>query len=284
MRRTLPARALVFFLVLLVVQSGCATTRKTPTPEERASLGTIGVARASFLPETRFHVPAKGRPAGAVKGAGIAFAGVLEAGARGMSGMGGNGSAAAIYLLALMGIATAAAPVGAVVGAARAMPGDEAAAAETRTREILERMRTQEILRDEVIRAGTGKPGSRLLRVEGVGPAAADNVASYESLAGSGIDTVLEVALLRIALETDRWGSDPPLKFTMKARCRLVRVSDGTVIDDREHSTMSVYRRLSEWTDDDAARLGEAYRDGYRDLATAILRRVFPPRAPAQKN
>lgn len=87
MRRTLSFRALVFFLVLFVVQSGCATTHKGLTPEERAS----------YLPETEFDIPAKGRPAGAVKGAGIAFAGVLEAGTRGMSGMGGNDSAAAIY-------------------------------------------------------------------------------------------------------------------------------------------------------------------------------------------
>lgn len=204
MRRTLSFRALVFFLVLFVVQSGCATTRKGLTPEERASFGTIGVARASYLPETEFDIPAKGRPAGAVKGA---------------------------------------------------------VSSETLAKEILGRMRTQEVFRDEILRVGVEKRGRRLVPV----------------------DTVLEVALLRIALETDKWGSDPPLKFTMKARCRLVRVSDGTVIDDQEHSTMSVYRKLSGWTADDAARLGEAYRDGYRDLATAIIRRVFPPQAPAQK-
>lgn len=273
MKRTLSTRAIVPVLILFLIHSGCATTRKAPTPEDRASIGTLGVARARYLPATEFDVPAKGRPEGAVKGAAIAFAGVLEGGMRGGSGM--SGEAAGLYLLFLVALATAATPVGAVVGAIKAMPGKEAASSEALAKEILERMGTQEVLRAEVLRTGIEKTGYRIVPVDGVGPSTADNVATYGSLAGQGIDAVLEVALQRIALETETWGSDPPLKFTMKARCRLVRVPDGTVIDDHEYRTLSVYRKFSAWSADNAAALGEEYEEGYRKLAAGIVGRIF---------
>ena len=280
MKRTLSARAIVSCLILFLIQPGCATTHKAPTPEERATFGTIGIARASYLPETKFDVPAKGRPDGAVKGAGIAFFGVLAGGMQG--GAGGAGPGAGLYLVFLAALASAAAPVGAVVGAIKAMPADEAAASEKLAKEILERMRTQEVLRDEVIRAGIETSGHRLIPVDGVGPSSADNVVTYESLAGKGIDTVLEVALLRIALESEMWGSDPPLKFALKARCRLIRVPDGTVIDDHEYRTLSVYRKFSVWGVDNAALLGREYEEGYRKLVADIVQRIFLSPPPKQ--
>jgi len=281
MKRTLFARAIVPVLVLFLIQSGCATLPKNPIPEDRATFGTIGVSRALFLPATEFAVPAKGRPEGAVKGAAIAFAGVMEGGLRGANGL--SGEAAGFYLLFLFALATAATPVGAVVGAVKAMPGKEAASSEALTREILERLRTQEVLRDEVLRAGIDRTGHRLLSVDGVGPAAPDNVASYESLAEKGIDTVLEVALLRIALESEQWGSDPPLKLAMSARGRLVRVGDGTLADVNDFFSWSMQRRFAEWTADNAALLGQAYEDGYRRLAEDIVTRIFQVTPPLKK-
>jgi len=271
MKRTLSARAIVYVLVLFLILPGCATTHKAPTPEELTSFGTIGVTRAFYLPETDFDVPAKGRPEGAIKGAAVAFAGVMEGGMR----VPVSGEAAGFYLLFLFALATAATPVGAVVGAVRAMPGKEAASSEALAKEILERMRTQEVLRDEILGAGIEKSGHRLIPVDGVGPSSVDNVVTYKSLAGKGIDTVLEVALQRIALESDTWGSNPPLKFTMKARCRLVRVADGTVIDDHEYRTSSAERRFTDWTSDNAALLGKEYANGYRKLASAVIQRIF---------
>jgi len=278
MKRTLAAREIVYVLVLFLTLPGCATTHKAPTPENLTSLGTIGVTRAFYLPETDFDVPAKGRPEGAIKGAAIAFVGVLGEGIRGANGI--SGEAAGFYLLFLLALATAATPVGAVVGAVRAMPGKEAASSEVLAKEILERMRTQEILRGEILDAGIENSGHRLIPVDGVGPSSMDNVVTYESLAGKGIDTVLEVALQRIALESEKWGSNPPLKLTMKARCRLVRVSDGTVIDDHEYRTSSAERRFTGWTFDNGALLGKEYVDGYRKLASAIIQRIFPVPRP----
>jgi len=271
MKRTLAARVIVYVLVLFLILPGCATTHKTPTPEELTSLGTIGVTRAFYLPETDFDVPAKGRPDGAIKGAAVAFTGVMVGGMQ----VPVSGEAAGFYLLFLLALATAATPVGAVVGVVRAMPGKEAASSEALAKEILERMRTQEVLREEILGAGIEKSGHRLIPVDGVGPSSVDNVVTYKSLAGKGIDTVLEVALQRIALESEKWGSNPPLKFTMKARCRLVRVADGTVIDDHEYQTSSTERRFTVWTSDNAALLGKEYVDGYRKLASAIIQRIF---------
>lgn len=278
MKRALAFRAIVPFLVFSLILPGCATFPRGPTPEVRATFGTIGVSRALYSPNTEFAVPAKGRAEGALKGAAAAFAGVIEGGFQG--GQGASGNAEGLYILFLLALATAATPVGAVVGAVKSMPGKEAASNEALTKEILERMRTQEVLRGEVLDVGIEKTGRRILPVDGVGPAAVDNVATYESLSGKGIDTVLEVALQRIALESDTWGSDPPLTFTMSARCRLVRVLDGTVIDDHVYGTRSEPRKFGVWTADNGALLGREYEEGYRRLAQTIVHRLFlaPPK------
>lgn len=104
MKRTFSARAIVVVLILLLIQSGCATVPGGPTPEERSAFGTIGISRASYLPDAEFVVPAKGRPEGAVKGAGIAFSGILGGGMHGGAG-GMSGEGAALYLLFLGALA-----------------------------------------------------------------------------------------------------------------------------------------------------------------------------------
>ncbi len=267
------SRAIVLILVLSLLQAGCASLRKGPTPEERASFGTIGVASASYLPEFRYDVPAKGRPEGAAKGAAIAFSAVF---AGGMQGGAGAGPAAGVYLLVVAALAAVATPVGAIIGAAYAMPEEEAASSEKLAMEILERAETQEVLRDEILMEGSSEAEHSFLPVDGFGPVSVDNDVSYSSLAGSGIDTVLEVAMRRIALESDKWGSDPPMRLAMKARCRLVRVGDNTVIDDHEYLARSGSAKLSEWAADNAARLEAEYEQGYRELAAGVISRLFP--------
>lgn len=260
MIRTLFFRVVASILVLTLVLPGCATMTQGPTHEMRASFGTIGVSRALYPPDTGFIVPAKGRP----EGSAAAFAAVMEGGLQG-GPHGMTGEAAGDSLLFLFAMATAATPVGAVVGVVRAMPGAEAASSEARTRKILKRMKTQEVLRGEVLRVVIEETGRNILPVDEVGPASVDNVANYGSLSGSGIDTVLEIALLRIVLESDTWGSDPPLAFTMSARCRLLRVADGTVLDDHEYRAASPPRKFSQWTVDNGALLGRESGKGWEE-------------------
>ncbi len=265
-------RATVVILVVSLLQSGCASLRKGPTPEQRATFGTIGVASASYIPAFEYDIPAKGRPAGAAKGAAIAFFGILGGG---MQGGAGAGPGIGFYLVLVTALATAAAPVGAIVGAAKAMPGEEAESSERLAMEILERAGTQEVLRDEILEAGSWETDRGFLPVDGIGPVSSDNDATYSFLAGSGIDTVLEVAMKRIALETDKWGSDPPLRLAMTARCRLVRVSDNTVIDDHVYLARSGSANLSEWLADNAAMFNAEYEDGYKRLADGVISRIF---------
>lgn len=265
-------RAIVVVVVVSLLQSGCAFFRKGPTPEQRAAFGTIGVASASYAPAFEYDIPAKGRPAGAAKGAAIAFFGILGGG---MQGGAGAGPGIGFYLVLVTALATAAAPVGAIVGAAKAMPGEEAELSEKLAMEILERTGTQEALRDEILEEGSWETDRGFLPVDGTGPASLDNDATYGFLAGSGIDTVLEVAMKRIALETDKWGSDPPLKLAMTARCRLVRVADNAVIDDHVYLARSKSAKLSEWLADDAAMFEAEYEQGYRSLADGVISRLF---------
>jgi hypothetical protein len=66
----------------------------------------------------------------------------------------------------------------------------------------------------------------------------------------------------------------------MRARCRLIRIGDNTVIDDHEYLARSGSAKLSEWTADNAEMLEAAYEQGYRELAAGIISRLFLSSSP----
>lgn len=280
-RRTLSFKSILYCLILFLIHPGCATSRVAtapPSPEERAAFGTVGVARAKYFPETGVDVYAKGQAAGAAKGALDAFGSVFLEGGKHIPS---DPSVGTVYLVFLGAVAVLAMPVGAYIGAGKAMPKEEAAACERLVRETLERTDPQGDLQDELLRAGDEETEWRLIPVDEAGPATADNVATYESLAGKGIGTVLEASLERVALKAVEGGRDPDLVLVMEARTRLVRVEDGKVLRDNRFVHTITSRKFSEWADDSAARLNKGYEDGLRKLALAITYWTFEPRPQA---
>jgi len=252
-RQAVSAKALVYCLLPVIIHSGCATARIYPTPPasvERATFGTIVVARAFHLAETGVDAHAREGVAGAGKGAGTAFATVPGRGVKVSS------------------------DVSSGAGAMKAMPGKEAASYEMLALEILERTNPQEDLQDELLRAWAKEKKHRHVLVEEAGPATVDNVATYDSLAGKGIDTVLEASVERIALGAIETGSDPPLALVIEARSRLIHVGNGTAVNDHKHDNIYRYasspRKFAEWAADNATLLDKEYESAVRGLAVAI--------------
>ena len=63
---------LSLFLVVLLAQAGCSTSRLERLPEKvRGQLGPVAVVSARFAPTTELRMPAEGGAAGAGRGAAI---------------------------------------------------------------------------------------------------------------------------------------------------------------------------------------------------------------------
>src|SRR3990170_3674440 len=114
---------IALLLVSLVAVGGCAHGMPGPVPSEtdRASLRAVGIASGTYIPEASFLVPAKGAGQGALIGGAIGFAAPFQ-------GMAGGGPHA-IVIAAAMGVVFA--PAGAMIGAASAMPLEEARTSES---------------------------------------------------------------------------------------------------------------------------------------------------------
>ncbi len=262
-------RAVVVFLVLLVLaQSGCALARRSvPTEKDRRSFGVVGVAAGRFTPEAGLDVPAKGALQGAGLGASVSV----------LVGFGAGAYTFHPYGLAVGGAAGIAfSPIAALIGAGSAMPGGEAAASDESIRAMSAPLDPQGALRDAVFEAARDAASRRLLLLGDVGPAAAGDNVDYSFMADRGVDTVLEVAVQRIGLSSSQWGSDPPLRFSMEARCRLVQVRGGrTLLATALRTTGENAAPLSSWTAGDGMRYREEFRRRARDLASRIVYDLF---------
>ena len=275
-KRSLSVKAIVCFLILFLIHSGCATSgnlpgRLPPPPssEERASFGTVGVIQADYLPKTDIDVVVKGR----LMGAGLGAVAALVVISPFLAGLNPTNSEEASILGATL---LAAASFGAIFGAIMATPKEEAVSFERLVKEIPERTTPQQDLQEEVLRAGAEWVENQLAPVYEAELTIIDNIANYNSLAEKGIQTVLEASVERIALGSKKGGSDPPLKLIMDARSRLIRARDGTVVNVARFRHTGSPRKFSDWAADNAALLDREYEDGIRKLALAIVSWNFP--------
>ena len=238
---------IALLLISVVAVGGCAHRIPGPVPSEtdRASLRTVGIASGTYLPEASFLVPAKGAGQGALIGGAIGFAAPFQ-------GMAGGGPHA-IVIAAAMGVVFA--PAGAMIGAASAMPLEEARTSESALRMALAELRIQETLRDRIIAEGKRTAAIRSFRPVDRGPAGPSEKFDYGPLAGEGIDSVLEVQATRLGLQGKAWGSDPPMEFFLEVKLRLVRVRDDVALWTRAVEYRSPARRFSEWADNGGWRL-----------------------------
>ena len=265
-----------FCVISLISQSGCA---HTPTPslsnEVRAQLGTVGIVPAKFRPEADLSVPAKGWLAGAGRksaiwgGKGLAFPYNL--------GMGGNcrESLCGLFILTLVVTAgTIGGLSGGVVGAIQAEPSKKVSHDEEVIATVIASMKMQESLCSRVEQVAQSRTLDHFVVVADQGPTAPEEKNSYGSLAEKGIDTVLEIAIPRIALAGD-WDINPSLQFQMNSHIRLIRTTDGKELYDSSSEYKGISLSFSNWADNDAKPFFKELEKAYQFLAERIVWEVF---------
>jgi hypothetical protein len=88
----------------------------------------------------------------------------------------------------------------------------------------------------------------------------------YQDLSSDSVDAVLEVSLLRLALEDS---------LEIVARVRLVAVPSGDLLSDSQYRYVSQPRRLEEWLANGASTLDEAMVRGLKQLAESAVDENF---------
>lgn len=249
-------------ITLLTGQWGCALAPKDSSPphfppsllseEVREDLGAIGVVSVDVVPEAHLEAPTSGKGSGAGKGAATGFFSMIAAGLQSGDGYG-----------AALGIALA--PVvalgGAVYGAVAAESAATVEESEAALQNALANLRIQEALRDRVLQVAKQQTRHHFVLLA----SAFDEEVSYSSLAGEGIDTIIELSapMLAIGLFSGK-GINPPLPLFLGACTRLVRVADGAELYSSGWVYRSRTRKFVEW----AANNAQPFRD---ELDRAVL-------------
>ncbi len=294
-RRTLPTGILVALLTVALLSGTLAPlpvwcdwpdvfyTPRILTERERAALRSVGVADIRYDPAVDFATFARGKGAGAAKGAAGGFAS-----AAGSMGHCGGDFCGLAFLLWLATAGVVAAVHGAITGALDALPADEAERIEEAARALFARLRLQERIREAVMQAGQRKTSRKFVFLDGRGPSAPGDKVDYRPAQKEGLDAVLEICADEIAFSTPPQGEkfdrkDPPLFLFLDVSARLVRLSDGKVLyDARALSTSEGPLKRAKWEAEGYKAFFEALSRGYGDIAEKVIDDLFVTYIPEQ--
>lgn len=264
--------------------AGCAPEKPLippPVSEDlRHRLGVVGVASVTGPTAGELDVPVRGVGAGAARGAGAGAAtgaagGIqLLAGSGTASGMAAGGGAAvalgALIVLIPLGIV-----VGALVGAATAVPEDTAREIEAILAKVLKETPIQQRLRQEVVTLAKQETDESVVDLDAFGLVSESGVAGYEALRAQGIDTLLEVRASRAGLVGGQ-GGDPELSLFVESSIRLIDTSSGeTLFENQGITHRTAAWRFTEWGAEDAALLRQQLTASFRGVANRIVDTVF---------
>jgi hypothetical protein len=91
--------------------------------------------------------------------------------------------------------------------------------------------------------------------------------------AESAVDTVLELAVLRIGSKGP--GINAPVALFLTAQARLLSAHDGLLLFEGNYTFTSERRKFTQWCADHAVLLSDAYSRGLNDLAGQIVDDLF---------
>ena len=189
---------LAMCLVVFVVLVGCAHTPPPPlAAATQAQLGTIGVVAAQVPPEVDYRTPGRGGAGGAAIGA-----------AKGV-GLGVLGAAGCVLTygtaLPACGLAVVSPYLAVRYAVDQATDGvspDTIVASETAITAVFAERHYHATARDEVVRVAVAQTGQSLVGLPDEGPRSAAETPKYTHLTAHGIDTVIEITLQRLALQS----------------------------------------------------------------------------------
>jgi hypothetical protein len=271
--------------VLALALGGCGLKTPRPLPYDvKESLGRIGVVTVAFPPEVRVSGP-------------IPLGGVGGGATGGLAGLGlGVFGGAGCFVTLGYGLPFCALAVStpyfmvrwSIEGAVHAVPEGE----RRRSREAIVRAAaevSQARLLEAVLAEGRSRkdPAPESLAVQG--PRSVGERSRYRDAGTAGIDTVVEVALIRVSLERpytpgDKWDPwmssfvsqvDPSLCVVAEARLRLISVADDSVLFETPFSRRSGCLQFRGWARDEAIEFRNAVEHAIEGFARWTADEVF---------
>lgn len=269
MRKALLRPRMVWAVFLfLILQLSCA--HKEPLPpsaDVRKNLGTIGVASGSFKPECSLQESTSSRSKlvkGAAKGAARGAGEVLGAAPAGDYG------ACIALVLAPFG-----ACIGCLVGAAKSDSTEKLdAESEAAMRNAFEQVNFQEITRSHISRIAGEKTNCTFVSLGEQRPTSPDEEYDYRSVVNEGIDTVLEISVLKAGLA----GSGeiyPNLQLFIDLRTRLIRAVDGEELYAATVTYKGPIQSYPAWARDTAVSFNEELENGCEKLSERVVELLF---------
>ena len=280
-------------LLVLVVLLGCAHTPPSPFTEATpVQLGTIAVVAVPIPPEVAYRTPGRGGTGGAAIGT-----------AKGL----GLGIGGATLCFVTLGRALDACVVAvatpyfvaryAVDQATEGVSADTIAASETAIQAVLGARNHEAVVGAEVFRLAAVHTRHQLMPLPDEGLPSAAETAEYKPLTAYGIDTVIEVTLQRVDLQSrtpTRVGGEsiwsisaadlnPYLTLVVTARTRVLKTTDGTELYGHTRDYIGRGATFIDWGANDAQLLREGLEQLLREMAGEIIVQVFgvaPPPAP----
>ena len=239
---------------------GCAVTPRLVSEPDKARLGTVGVTAARYAPDTRIKGP--GQTGGK---AGIAIGGLGAAAATVASCL--NPLAILTCPSMLLTMTALGATAGGVIGHqinARVTGSEIEAAAP----DDVDDARTQRALRDWVVRHARAHAALDYVAIDDPAPASRADKPDYRPLSGSGIDSVVEVAVLELSTEgRPKQG----LALAMTSRVRVIHAASGAVIGEETIRYRSDAHPYEKWIDKDGHVFRAALERGYQNIAERIV-------------
>ena len=278
---------LIAVCAALGTQAACvASAPPLPTAEARDRLGVVAIVPARYAPDSEFVTFAKGKVEGAAKGA--ALGGGTSAVAFGALLAGTSGIGAAIVAITGVFVTAAAIVEGGVEGANAAIPAGRAREVDAVIDAAVAQLDAQRSLGRQIDALLAAEPWIKRASAGIDGPAAADDTPDYAGLRGTGVDTVLEIGVISIGIEScapefiRRMSTacahdpkQPRVDLFMQARARLVRVADGEALFVRTFRFKTPRRPVAPWIAQDGRLLAEEIARGYAELAERIRDEAF---------
>ena len=277
---TCRARTVINLILLtsLVVAPGCASKRSPISDTLMVKTPTIGVVLRSTDPNVELQIPGKGWLSNAGRGA--------MRGAQAGTAIWEAGKICNIMIVVCIpAFATAGAIVGAigyaVHGGVVAEPASEWDKAESALKQLLSDLKVQQLVSGSIVEVAKGATPYRVIRVENEDRSSKDENAAYRALASQGIDGVLELTDLAISLRACSAIVNPPRALMMRTRARVLRTSDGALINDRVIgddvclSPRRDWRVLASWAELNAQAFQEVVTQAAYHLAQQVGTELF---------
>jgi hypothetical protein len=238
---------------------------KPPTEVEaiRSNIGSVGVALASYQPQTKAIGPARGWWGGAKRGFAAGAVTPIVVGA--VSPVPGG-----TFLGVLIAPFTAVA--GSVYGATKALPAEEVDEIEAALNEATVRLRAMNLRGSFVAtveKLGNERTGLKFVYLPGIGPKTRDEVVNYDQLEIPGIDAVLEIRVERSGL-LGQFSIDPPSSAFVEVRSRLIRLTNNEVLYEETLSCISEERKFEKWDDNE----GQLFIDAFTSCVPRLAKKV----------